>query len=116
MNGSSRTQNRISLGAPRSLHLSYLPHYAPSLTVDPAYGPESVPSLLLFLACSHLFIFQTYRELSVAIPALEKSTDGIVNEGYDTPILIFKSNRDKVPELGAWEGDTWEGRKITFSM
>ena len=58
---------------------------------------------------------QTKDELLAALPALAKNEDGVAWKGLAYPTLIFSGERGD-PGLGWWDEDSWENRKIVFSM
>ncbi|KAH9971020.1 hypothetical protein BGW80DRAFT_521534 [Lactifluus volemus] len=55
------------------------------------------------------------EELFAALPALAKNNGGVAWECLECPTLIFSGARSDLG-LGWWEDDTWECRKITFSI
>ncbi|TFY60561.1 hypothetical protein EVG20_g7371 [Dentipellis fragilis] len=55
-------------------------------------------------------------ELMSCVPALSKTTNGIVYEGRNVPIVLLQDVEDKENELGKWAGDTWDGRIMSFSI
>jgi hypothetical protein len=63
-----------------------------------------------------LLCLQGKDELFAALPALAKNHGGVAWEGLHHPVLIFSEGKSDSGGLGWWKDDTWDGRKITFSM